>query len=167
MTINKPEAPKTANRTAELAIEMTRWPSVTGTDGEAEFSTRLFALLAATDYFKAYPAQLLAIDSHGSPARQNVIALARGKGRRCIVLSGHFDTVSIANYGTLAPLACDPEPLTQALIRELSDKECNSVEASALADLQGGDFLAGRGLLDMKSGVAAGIAALERFAGLG
>jgi len=161
-----PEASAISTRTAELAIEMTRWPSVTGSDGEAAFSGRLFDLLAATDYFKAHPDQLLALDSHGTPARQNVLALARGKGRRCIVLAGHFDTVSIANYGTLAPLACNPQPLTQALIRELSGKDCNSVEASALADLTSGDFLAGRGLLDMKSGVAAGIAALERFAGL-
>ncbi|OJF92032.1 peptidase M20 [Pararhizobium antarcticum] len=145
---------------------MTRWPSVTGSDGEAAFSGRLFDLLAATDYFKTRPEQLLVIDSHGTPARQNVLALARGKGRRCIVLAGHFDTVSIANYGTLSPLACDPARLTEALIRELSGRACNGVEASALADLESGDFLAGRGLLDMKSGVAAGIAALERFASL-
>ncbi len=161
-----PELSSLSNRAAELAIEMTCWPSVTGSDGEAAFSGRLFDLLAATAYFKAHPDQLLAIDSHGTPARQNVLALARGKGRRCIVLAGHFDTVSIANYGTLAPLACDPEPLTEALIRELSARDCNSVEKSALADLKSGAFFAGRGLLDMKSGVAAGIAALERFAGL-
>ncbi|MEK1925675.1 MAG: peptidase M20, partial [Rhizobium giardinii] len=86
------------SRAGELAIEMTRWPSVTESDDEAAFSGRLMALLGDTPYFRRHPQQLLALDSHGDPARQNVLALVRGKGRRCLVLAGHFDTVSIANY---------------------------------------------------------------------
>ena len=121
-------------------------------------------LLGATPYFQKHPENLLAIDSHGTPARQNVLALVRGKGRRCLVLAGHFDTVSIANYSSLVSLACEPEALTAALIDELTAKTRNPAEDKALADLLTGDFLAGRGLLDMKSGLAAGIAALERFA---
>ena len=35
----------------------------------------------------------------------------------------------------------------------------------ALADLKSGDFLPGRGLLDMKSGLAAGLAAMEAYQG--
>lgn len=152
------------SRAGELSVEMTRWPSVTESDDEAAFSGRLIELLEQTPYFAAHPDQLLALDSHGSPARQNVLALVRGKGRRCLVLAGHFDTVSIANYGSLASLACDPEPLTRALIDELSAKSRSPSEDKALSDLMSGHFLAGRGLLDMKSGLAAGIAALERFA---
>ena len=154
------------SRTGELSIEMTRWPSVTESDGEAAFSGRLMALLGATPYFRQNPENLLALDSHGSPARQNVLALVRGKGRRCLVLAGHFDTVSIANYTSLVSLACEPEALTKALIDELTAKTRNPAEDKALTDLVSGDFLAGRGLLDMKSGLAAGIAALERFAEL-
>ena len=37
----------------------------------------------------------------------------------------------------------------------------------ALADFESGDFLPGRGLLDMKAGLAAGIAAMEAYAGDG
>ena len=163
---DRPSLRNSLSRTGELSIEMTRWPSVTESDGEAEFSGRLMALLGATPYFQKHPDNLLALDSHGSPARQNVLALVRGKGRRCLVLAGHFDTVSIANYSSLISLACEPEALTQALIDELAAKARNSAEDKALADLMTGDFLAGRGLLDMKSGLAAGIAALERFAEL-
>ncbi|HTO32116.1 MAG TPA: M20/M25/M40 family metallo-hydrolase [Pararhizobium sp.] len=154
------------SRAGELSVEMTRWPSVTESDDEAAFSGRLIEILGQMPYFSARPDQLLALDSHGTPARQNVLALVRGKGRRCLVLAGHFDTVSIANYGSLASLACDPEFLTQALIDELSAKSRSPAEDKALSDLMSGDFLAGRGLLDMKSGLAAGIAALERFAEL-
>src|SRR5690606_11620637 len=127
---------------------------------------RLRAHLAGTSYFQRYPEQLFTVDSHGEPLTRNVVALVRGKGRKTVVLAGHFDTVSIANYGTLAPLACDPEPLTRALVEELRGRPRNGAEEKALEDFESGDFIAGRGLLDMKSGLAAGIAAMERFAGL-
>lgn len=155
-----------ARRARELSLLMTRWPSVTGSPDEASFSEKLRAHLAETPYFRQHPDQLFTVDSHGEPMTENVVALVRGSGRRTIVLAGHFDTVSIANYGTLAPLACDPEPLTQALLKELRSRPLNAAEAKALADFESGDFIAGRGLLDMKSGLAAGIAVLERFAGL-
>ena len=155
-----------AARTRNLSLLMTRWPSVTGTPDEAAFSEKLRTHLAQTPYFQRHPDQLFTVDSHGKPMTQNVVALVRGRGRRTVVLAGHFDTVSIANYGTLAPLACDPEPLTEALLKELRSRPLNGAEAKALKDFESGDFTAGRGLLDMKSGLAAGIAALERFAGL-
>ncbi|MBB5040858.1 M20/M25/M40 family metallo-hydrolase [Shinella fusca] len=155
-----------AARTKDLSLTMTRWPSVTGSPDEADFSGRLHALLAETPYFQRHPGQLFTVDSHGEPLTRNVVALVRGTGRKTVVLAGHFDTVSIANYGTLAPLACDPEPLTRALVEELRGRPRNGAEEKALRDFESGDFIAGRGLLDMKSGLAAGIAAMERFAGL-
>ncbi len=158
------ETSKAAARTKDLSLLMTRWPSVTGSADEAAFAERLQAHLAETPYFRDHPDQLFTLDSHGAPMTQNIVALVRGSGRRTVVLAGHFDTVSIANYGTLAPLACDPAPLTEALLKELRSRPLNGAEAKALKDFESGDFIAGRGLLDMKSGLAAGIAALERFA---
>lgn len=155
-----------AARTKDLSLTMTRWPSVTGSPDEADFSGRLHALLAETPYFQRHPDQLFTVDSHGEPLTRNVVALVRGTGRKTVVLAGHFDTVSIANYGTLAPLACDPEPLTRALVEELRGRPRSGAEEKALQDFESGDFIAGRGLLDMKSGLATGIAAMERFAGL-
>ena len=155
-----------AARTKNLSLTMTRWPSVTGSPDEADFSGRLHALLAETPYFQRHPDQLFTVDSHGEPLTRSVVALVRGTGRKTVVLAGHFDTVSIANYGTLAPLACDPEPLTRALLEELRGRPRNGAEEKALRDFESGAFIAGRGLLDMKSGLAAGIAAMERFAGL-
>jgi arginine utilization protein RocB len=161
------DATARAQRARDLSLLMTTWPSVSGSPGEAEFAGRLHALLAETPYFRDHPDKLLTIESHGTPPRSNLLALVRGKGRGTLVLAGHFDTVSIANYGSLAPLATDPEALHQALIEELSSKQAlNSTEKKALDDLASGDFLPGRGLLDMKSGLAAGIVALERFAEL-
>ena len=68
---NHPTIAAPLSRAGQLSVEMTRWPSVTESDDEAAFSGRLMALLAATPYFKRYPGNLMALDSHGSPARQN------------------------------------------------------------------------------------------------
>ncbi|MBW6425208.1 M20/M25/M40 family metallo-hydrolase [Rhizobium sp. XQZ8] len=145
---------------------MTQWPSVTGTPDEAEFSHNLQRSLADTPYFRDRPEQLMLVASHGNPETSSVVALVRGTGSRTIILAGHFDTVSISNYGVLASLACDPEPLTGALIEELESRARSVSEDKTLADLKSGNFVPGRGLLDMKSGLAAGIAAMESFAGL-
>lgn len=158
--------PSSAERVRDLSLLMTRWPSVTGSPDEAAFAGRLQALLAGLPPFRRHPDRLFTVASHGEPLTESVAALVRGSGRRTVVLAGHFDTVSIANYGSLAPLACDPEPLADALLAELQSRPLNAAEAQALADLESGDFIPGRGLLDMKSGLAAGIAVLERFAGL-
>lgn len=155
-----------AERVRDLSLLMTRWPSVTGSPDEAAFAGRLHGLLAGLAPFRRHPDRLFTVASHGEPLTETVVALARGSGRRTVVLAGHFDTVSIANYGSLAPLACDPEPLADALLAELRGRPLAPAEARTLADLESGDFVPGRGLLDMKSGLAAGIAVLERFAGL-
>lgn len=155
-----------AKRARDLSITMTEWPSVTGTPGEAGFADRLREELTTSPAFHDHPEHLFTVDSHGDPMAKNLVGLVLGTGRRTVVLAGHFDTVSIANYGTLADLACQPKALTEALIAELTSRPRNAAEDLALADLLGGDFVPGRGLLDMKSGLAAGIAALEHFASL-
>lgn len=68
----------------------------------------------------------------------------------------------IENYGELKPLAFDSEKLLGEMIKRLKATGENPV---ALTDLQSGDFLPGRGLLDMNAGLAAGIAAMEHYRG--
>ena len=155
MTRNSPEL---AARTREIALELTSWPSVTGTADEAIFSQRLVTYLQCQDFREVWKTDIVG-DALG---RSNVFVLKRGKSSRCIVLAGHFDTVPISDYGDLEGLALNAVVLREALIAKL---EKTGESALALADLKSGDFLPGRGLLDMKSGVAAGLAALEHYDG--
>ncbi|MDO4262766.1 MAG: M20/M25/M40 family metallo-hydrolase [Deinococcus sp.] len=137
------------------------WPSEGGTAGEQTLAQKLAAELAQLPYFAAHPQQLWRQPAWpGGP--ENLFALARGQGPETVVLSGHFDTVTSRNYGPLAPLANRPEELRAALVRSLQSAPATgpSVER-ALRDLEGGDFLPGRGALDMKAGLAAGLAVLE------
>jgi arginine utilization protein RocB len=144
------------------ALRLTSWPSVTGTNDEAAFPHRLAALLRALPYFAENPDHVTVAPIPGDAlGRSNVIAWVRGSGSAAVTLAGHFDTVSVEDYGDLKPFAGEAEELLPRLVARLRETGENP---GALADLESGDFLPGRGLLDMKAGLAAGLAVLEAFA---
>lgn len=158
------EAHDWAPRTRFWLDHLLSWPSEGGTAGEQTLALKLAGVLHELPYFAQHPDQLWRQPAWaGGP--ENIFALARGQGRQTVVLSGHFDTVTSDNYGPLAPLANRPEELREALLHSLQHSDVAHSEslARALADLSGGEFLAGRGALDMKSGLAAGLAVLEHW----
>jgi len=156
-----------SGRAEHWARTLTAIPSVTGSRDEADFSARLVELLRGTPAF-ATPDSVWTLDVTGAPAgRQCVMALARGSGRRAVLLTGHFDIVETGCYGELQPLALLPDELGPALIRKIKTEPHDRRTAKALADLESGAFLAGRGLLDMKGGLAAGLAVIEQMAATG
>lgn len=141
-------------RAREIALTLTTWPSVTGSQDEAAFAQKLVRYLSHFDkvWTGAIPGD----------HRSNVFALKRGKGRRTIVLTGHFDVVPVSDYGALEPLAFSAERLLPEIVARLRRSGENAL---ALADFESGEFLPGRGLLDMKAGLAAAIAAMEAYRG--
>lgn len=150
------------DRARELATILVGWPSVTGTPDEAAFPGRLADLLRRHPYFERCPHDIVIAPIPGDPlGRSNLLALVRGEGRRTVMLCGHFDVVPDEDYGDLAGLARSPDALRTALVQRL---ERTGSHGQALADLASGAFIPGRGMLDMKSGVAAGLAVLEHFA---
>jgi arginine utilization protein RocB len=145
-----------SSRTREIALTLTSWPSVTGSAGEAAVAGRLADSLSHFDH-------VWTADIPGDPAgRSNVFALKRGRSRRTIVLTGHFDVVPVEDYGALKPLAFEAEKLLPEIVSRLRATGENPL---ALTDFESGEFLPGRGLLDMKAGLAAGIAAMEAYSG--
>lgn len=147
-----------AARTREIALTLTSWPSVTQTSDEAALAPKLAALLEGFD--QVWTAAI----SGDEAGRSNVFALKRGSGRRTVVLTGHFDVVPIAGYGALQPLAFDVQRLLPEIVAKL---ERTGQYSLALEDFRSGNFLPGRGLLDMKAGLAAGIATIEAYSGGG
>lgn len=143
-----------AARAREIALTLTSWPSVTGSQQEVDFADKLARSLSHLD--KVWTAPIARDD------RANVFALKRGRGRPTIVLTGHFDVVPAADYGALEPLAFSAERLLPEIVARLRRTGENAL---ALADFESGAFLPGRGLLDMKAGLAAGIAAIEAYRG--
>jgi arginine utilization protein RocB len=94
-----------------------------------------------------------------------------GRSRRSVVVLGHYDTVGVAEFESLgAPedLAFDCAALRRRLIERAAEAS-DAFGPSALADLNletrhAGTWMFGRGALDMKSGLAAGVAVLQALA---
>lgn len=105
-----------------------------------------------------------------SDGRPVVWAYRPGRTRRVTVVLGHYDTVGIPEFGRLGPdgpaLAQRPDALAARL---LADADRLGADARQRADLdeeraRPGTWMFGRGALDMKSGLAAGVAALAALA---
>lgn len=145
-----------------FALDMVAKPSVTGTPDEAAFGPWLRDYLRAKACFGAAP-EVWSFPVAPGDGRHVVALLIRGTGARTVLLTGHYDTVTTDDYGDLTPLAGQPEPLRDGLLARLA-RTFDAASDRARADLASGDFLPGRGLLDMKGGLAAGLAAMAAIA---
>jgi len=156
--------------TRHWALSLTHHLSQTNTPGERDFPAHLHALLAQLPYFRRHPEYIRLQPTTADPFERYVLlALVRGIGPPTLILTGHYDVVGVENYGSLADVAAQPEALLPRLVASLRSAAAQGdglspADQLALDALLSGDFLPGRGLLDMKSGLAAGLAVLEHFA---
>jgi arginine utilization protein RocB len=103
--------------------------------------------------------------------RPVVWAWLRGHAPRGLLLLTHYDTVGVAEFAALADAAGEGVAFRpQALRERLLALDPQSLPEAVQSDLDEerrhpGTWLFGRGALDMKSGIAAGLAALRILAG--
>lgn len=129
-----------------LTVQLCRISSRSGQQGEAEVVSALASYLERADGGSRLGIHLVA--SAGDRLnRPNLVAHLPGSGHEAVVLLGHVDTVGTHDYGTLRHLALDPRALTDRVAAGALGPEM-----AALA--RGGNWLFGRGVLDMKSGLA-------------
>ena len=144
----------------ELTKELVRIPSVVKTRGEADCAQRIHAFYRQLQYFRDHPEYLLFKQPEDDEVeRYNVLAMVKGtKGdsKRTVILLGHLDTVGVDDFGTLAAHAFDPDTLPK-LLRELP------LGDEVRGDLHSGEYMFGRGVLDMKSGVAGHMCLMRYF----
>ncbi|GKU83953.1 M20/M25/M40 family metallo-hydrolase [Niallia sp. NCCP-28] len=132
--------------------------SINGTEGESEIADEIEQFLRSFPYFNQHPThvwmQPLPNDALG---RKNVFAHIKGNGssKKTVVFHAHIDTVGIEDFGALQSSANDPNALLE-YFQTYSDKE---IRTQALS----GDWMFGRGALDMKSGVAVHLANVLYF----
>lgn len=91
--------------------------------------------------------------------RQAVLALLTcGKPTaKTVLLTGHFDVVDTQALGALSGLAFSPKLFTHA-VRDVG------LDPESSADLDSGNWLFGRGTMDMKAGLALFVGAIGHFA---
>ncbi|NHC38614.1 M20/M25/M40 family metallo-hydrolase [Bacillus sp. MM2020_1] len=134
--------------------------SVVNSNGEKVIAQSLFNMISSLPYFSQNPSQLVLEQTlNDDQERYNVLAFVKGtKGisNRTVILMGHIDTVGIDDFNQLKDQACFPEKLMESLKGE-------QLPASAKEHLDSGDWLFGRGVLDMKSGVASNLYLLNYY----
>ena len=136
-------------------------PSITGTSDEVRIARHIHSKLRQWPYFQRHPSRLQLI-RHRPPdiphPLEAVFALVKAgrPTRKTILLLGHFDVVGVHNYGALKDLAFDPPELARQLVSVQLPEE-------ARKDLDSGDYLFGRGVMDMKLGLVLEMDILEEF----
>jgi arginine utilization protein RocB len=103
--------------------------------------------------------------------RPVVWALVRGGSARTLIVLGHYDTVGFDEYASLgategSKIALDPRALRERLVEAGAGREHGEALERDIEEewRRAGTWMFGRGALDMKSGLAAGIAALGALA---
>ncbi|GEM46282.1 M20/M25/M40 family metallo-hydrolase [Deinococcus cellulosilyticus] len=140
----------------DLTLKMVEQPSITGTPGEACFAPWLMQELSQWTCFQRHSHHLWLMPTLNDTCERPILfALVRGQGPETVILTGHYDVVGTENFGHLSSLAFHPEALKEALLS-------GALPAKVEQDLQQG-FLPGRGMLDMKSGLAAGLTVLHEW----
>lgn len=144
----------------DLTKELVAIRSVNGTPGERKVSDFIYYWFQDLPYFREHPENLLFQPVPDDPLeRGSVIAIVEGKKKSCkktLLLHGHTDTVGTGDYGPLEDVCTDPKALS-AKLKELELSE------EVRSDLESGDFLFGRGTVDMKSGDAVFMTLLAYF----
>ncbi len=150
-----------SKRVEELAIDLTNILSVVDTKDENNMAERIYEFFGEMDYFKGNPDNLKYVDViNDEVGRKSTLATIKGKkgnSDKTVILIGHIDTVGIDDYGDLKEYANKPLELIEKLKEVVISKE-------AREDLNSGDYLFGRGIFDMKCGVAIIMAIMEELA---
>lgn len=136
-----------------LTSEMVAIPSINKEPhGETAVARYVYNYFMNLPYFKAHPEQVICFQTKDDfVERHSTLAYVKGtKGtsNRTVILIGHIDTVGVDDFGTIREYAFKTDELPQKL------KETFSLTPEVLADIESGDYMFGRGALDMKSGVA-------------
>ncbi|MDR2088712.1 MAG: M20/M25/M40 family metallo-hydrolase [Clostridiales Family XIII bacterium] len=144
----------------DLTKELVAIPSVNGTAGERAIVDHIEKRLRTIPYFARHPEYVILQEMGDHENRANVFAIVKGEKRPSgdtVILHGHIDTVGTEDYAGIEPYAFDCDALPEK-IRALTD------DPDVLADIDSGEWLFGRGVADMKSGVAVHYCIAEYYA---
>jgi arginine utilization protein RocB len=135
-------------------------PSIVRTAGESDCAKRIHEYYRQLPYFQQYPQRLKLVQTVDDEIeRYDVIALVKGtkgKSKKTIILMHHLDTVGVDDFGTIKEHAFDPDTLPE-LLRELN------VSDEVKEDIASGEYMFGRGALDMKAGAAGHMYLIKYF----
>lgn len=138
----------------DLLLDLVGVQSDTGTTCELAMARKLLAVLRGHGYFALHPDQCGAFEERDPLHRPVVWGLRRGRSNRTVILEGHYDAVEIDCYGPLKPYALAPALLRQHM------RAMDWRDPALERDLADDAWAFGRGMADMKAGLAINLHAL-------
>lgn len=140
----------------DLLCSLVRIPSVTGSPAEKVLPEYVVDQLRTLPYYREHTDHVRAHPT--GDGRHFVTALVKKPGiRDTIILVSHFDVVDVEDYGAWRTQAFDPQALTS-----LFHANAQTMPAEVQRDMQSGNWLFGRGTMDMKCGLALHMSMVER-----
>ncbi|MGD8292319.1 MAG: M20/M25/M40 family metallo-hydrolase [Desulfobacterales bacterium] len=141
-----------------LMLNLVAIQSDTGTQQEKDVETYIHDWLGRHQYFKNHPDYFGMHRLENDPLGRSIVwGLVKGQGDQTVILMHHHDAVDAFDYGSLAKWAYDP-PNLQTALTEME------LTLEAHADLEGGQWIFGRGTADMKAGAAIQCVVLMEYA---
>ncbi|WP_347549705.1 M20/M25/M40 family metallo-hydrolase [Pseudalkalibacillus hwajinpoensis] len=139
-----------------LLSRLVEYQSVTGTYPEVALAEYIHLQLQDLAYFQENPEQLSLHPT--SDGRSFVTGLVKkGTSKKTVILISHFDVVDVEDYGQFKNLAFSPYDLTDEIYKNL-----DNMPEEVQQDLETGEWLFGRGVMDMKAGLALQMSMLEK-----
>ncbi|MED4522907.1 MULTISPECIES: M20 family metallopeptidase [Bacillus amyloliquefaciens group] len=133
--------------------------SINGTLGEGKKADYIKDMIKSFPYFQENPShvweQAIPEDPYGS---KNIFAFIEGNGEslNTVIYHAHLDTVGIEDFGPLKDIAFDSDRLAEYFSNYEFDRDVQR-------DARSGEWMFGRGSVDMQSGIAVHLANLLHF----
>lgn len=149
----------TFDRVEVLTRTLVGIESINGSAGEVEIANFIKEVLLDFPYFRENPDQVWEQPVPDNPlGRKNIFALVKSRPEKktTVIYHSHTDTVGIEDFGKLKEHALNPDELADFFA---SYERQPDVQKDALS----GDWLFGRGSVDMQSGIAVHLANMLYF----
>lgn len=144
----------------EFLMKFCEIRSVTDSPGELEAAAFLHRELSQLPYYQEHPEDLFLQKITGDRlGRNNLVAWVKAKKptKKTIILMGHFDVVDTDVCGLFSEDAFFPKRYTELLLQE------GTIPEHVQEDLKSGEWISGRGVMDMKCGLAVQAALLAEM----
>jgi arginine utilization protein RocB len=142
----------------QLLEQLVSFQSISGSTDEIRLAHFIADELSSLSYFHEHPDH---VQLHPTKDGRFIVTglVKRNEHAKTVVLVSHFDVVNVDDYGKWKSLAFRPKELTEAFYNNK-----HMLPSEVQRDLANGEWLFGRGTMDMKCGVASQMSMIEKAA---
>ena len=145
-----------------LTSEMVAIPSINKEPGgETKVAEYVHDYYMGLPYFKEHPEYTYVFQTKDDFVERHstltYVKGTKGSSNKTVILIGHIDTVGVDDYTPIQEYAFKTDELPEKLM------ETFDLPQEVIDDIKSGEYMFGRGALDMKSGVAGHMVILKYF----